>query len=88
MCILIIMLGYGDDVICTLRGVISDRAVVIEALVEKTSSCGCGSHGYGLNGIGMRKGAQYKVLAVVRSSRSVVRSSRSYCLSSQATRQK
>ena len=61
MCILIIMLGYGDDVICTLRGVISDRAVVIEALVEKTSSCGCGSHGYGLNGIGMRKGAQHKV---------------------------
>ena len=31
----------------------------VEAPVGKTSSCG--SHGYGLNGIGMCKGAQYKV---------------------------
>ena len=31
----------------------------IRGMVGKTSSCG--SHGYGLNGIGMCKGAQYKV---------------------------
>ena len=32
---------------------------MLRALVGKTSSCG--SHGYGLNGIDMSKGAQYKV---------------------------
>ena len=35
----------------------------VEGPVGRTSSCG--SHSYGLNGIGMRKGAQYKVYSTL-----------------------
>ena len=36
---------------------------LLRAPVGKTSSCT--GHSYGLNGIGMRRGAQYKVLSTI-----------------------